>query len=873
MAASDLDTVIVKVTADIDEFRSEMKSAAGDLDDFAKKGKEASTSTGSLTRETSSGASAARSYGASLQAAYGITDSLTRSQVSVIRSLEQQGAAAKMTGQEYAVYSALQRARTSADSEAGRVIATLALNTYGLRGAMAGAAGEIEHNATLSRTLRDALHTMAPAAVAAGVPIHELGGFAMAARGGLIGLAVALGATVDVALEKAADRARILKGRLTDLLGAGAGGIASAALDSSNIQGLATAYEELATARRKADDAFGIRRVGGDASNIREDTQALRAFSEALQLNGQTASAANNSVTAFIGAMAAIDQKTGREAGLTLDLFQKIEAQAPGAARAIAQALGAGAGPEGLENLERQLSRSSVSIDEFIRQLSQAAPRIDKVFAERPPTLEQSFDKAGESFSRFMEKLGESSGFHIAHDSASALSDTFDFLGQHADVVSQTIHAAIIAMYPPAASADIIADLKKLADGFGIVESAAQTAASAVAGSVQSIVQSVLNAIARMRAAQGDPSVPGVGMVPGQDISFDAGNLDSYATGGSFQVGGAGGTDSQLVRFMATPGETVTIAPPGSIVNDPHRRLSANVARPSVAQSSDGAVQTLGGQTISIAQSLARLNSAISSTAQLAAVSSGSLISSMQSISSVQIANGGHAVPWKGWQEVDPNSGPNPNAQDSSAPSPPMRIAALSPPTIAQPSKQISGPVIPRESALSGLGAYTNDIFTPQDGYNPDAFTPDYGNSNAFMPDYGNPNIFQSDSAYAPQPYNDYGYSGPYSSASDYWSGSDWMFDPASYGGAYGDNGGFDDYGYYARGGSFRVPGTGGTDSVKALMHVTPGEQVSVAPPQGQKIGAKDKSGEMHFHFYAPTDAQSFVKSRAQVRRAMRLSA
>lgn len=870
MAASDLDTVIVKVTADIDEFRSEMKSAAGDLDDFAKKGKEASTSTGSLTRETSSGASAARSYGASLQAAYGITDSLTRSQVSVIRSLEQQGAAAKMTGQEYAVYSALQRARTSADSEAGRVIATLALNTYGLRSAMAGTAGEIEHNATLSRTLRDALHTMAPAAVAAGIPIHELGGFAMAARGGLIGLAVALGATVDVALEKAADRASILKGRLTDLLGAGAGGTASAALEASNLQNLQPALEELSRASNSPGfDTMGFRY--SDSTN--QNLQAANAFSKALQLNGETASQASASVAAYFRTMDQFDQKIGRQVGLTLDLFQKIEQESPGAARAIAAALNAGAGPEGPQNIERILANSSISFGQFTAALARANPRIDKVFAERPPTLEQSFDKAGESFSRFMEKLGESSGFHIAHDSASALSDTFDFLGQHADVVSQTIHAALIAMYPPAASADIIADLKKLADGFGIVESAAQTAASAVAGSVQSIVQSVLNAIARMRAAQGDPSVPGVGMVPGQDISFDAGGLDAYATGGSFQVGGSGGTDSQLVRFMATPGETVTIAPPGSIVNDPHRRLSANVARPSVAQSSDGAVQTLGGQTISIAQSLARLNSAISSTAQLAAVSSGSLISSMQSISSVQIANGGRVVPWKGWQEVDPNSGPNPNAQDFSAPSPPMRVAALSPPTIAQPSKQISGPVIPRDSALSGLGAYTNDIFTPQDGYNPDAFTPDYGNSNAFMPDYGDPNIFQSDSAYAPQSYNDYGYSGPYSSDSDYWSGSDWMFDPASYGGVYGDYGGFDDYGYYAKGGSFRVPGTGGTDSVKALMHVTPGEQVSVAPPQGQKIGAKDKSGEMHFHFYAPTDAQSFVKSRAQVRRAMRLSA
>lgn len=39
--------------------------------------------------------------------------------------------------------------------------------------------------------------------------------------------------------------------------------------------------------------------------------------------------------------------------------------------------------------------------------------------------------------------------------------------------------------------------------------------------------------------------------------------LPGFASGGSFTVGGAGGTDSQIVRFRATPGETVTIAPPG----------------------------------------------------------------------------------------------------------------------------------------------------------------------------------------------------------------------------------------------------------------------------------------------------------------------
>lgn len=39
--------------------------------------------------------------------------------------------------------------------------------------------------------------------------------------------------------------------------------------------------------------------------------------------------------------------------------------------------------------------------------------------------------------------------------------------------------------------------------------------------------------------------------------------IDSFATGGSFMVGGSGGTDSQLVAFRATPNERVTIETPG----------------------------------------------------------------------------------------------------------------------------------------------------------------------------------------------------------------------------------------------------------------------------------------------------------------------
>jgi hypothetical protein len=38
-------------------------------------------------------------------------------------------------------------------------------------------------------------------------------------------------------------------------------------------------------------------------------------------------------------------------------------------------------------------------------------------------------------------------------------------------------------------------------------------------------------------------------------------SLQGFRSGGTFTVGGSGGSDSRLVQFMATPGEQVTVTP------------------------------------------------------------------------------------------------------------------------------------------------------------------------------------------------------------------------------------------------------------------------------------------------------------------------
>jgi tape measure domain-containing protein len=54
--------------------------------------------------------------------------------------------------------------------------------------------------------------------------------------------------------------------------------------------------------------------------------------------------------------------------------------------------------------------------------------------------------------------------------------------------------------------------------------------------------------------------------------------LPKFASGGSFQVGGSGGTDSRLVAFMATPGESVRVDPPGKGGGDVQVIVNNNAA-------------------------------------------------------------------------------------------------------------------------------------------------------------------------------------------------------------------------------------------------------------------------------------------------------
>lgn len=109
---------------------------------------------------------------------------------------------------------------------------------------------------------------------------------------------------------------------------------------------------------------------------------------------------------------------------------------------------------------------------------------------------------------------------------------------------------------------------------FGEITSSAFEDAILNGGKLKDVLGGLLQDFARMGLRSASNSIFGV---IGGFLGFGGGGVSSaldssiasnpdlfgFANGGSFRVGGAGGTDSQLVAFRATPGEMVDVRTPG----------------------------------------------------------------------------------------------------------------------------------------------------------------------------------------------------------------------------------------------------------------------------------------------------------------------
>ncbi|MGE0153033.1 MAG: phage tail tape measure protein [Reyranellaceae bacterium] len=106
-----------------------------------------------------------------------------------------------------------------------------------------------------------------------------------------------------------------------------------------------------------------------------------------------------------------------------------------------------------------------------------------------------------------------------------------------------------------------------LQTAFNAGVSGAQKFEDVLKGLLKQVIQIILRLIVMrtLAAAFGVGSGPN-SVSPGIGASGGAGlfaGLHDFARGGSFRVGGVGGTDSQMVAFNATPGELVDVRTPG----------------------------------------------------------------------------------------------------------------------------------------------------------------------------------------------------------------------------------------------------------------------------------------------------------------------
>ncbi|EPE95709.1 phage tail tape measure protein [Rhizobium grahamii] len=114
---------------------------------------------------------------------------------------------------------------------------------------------------------------------------------------------------------------------------------------------------------------------------------------------------------------------------------------------------------------------------------------------------------------------------------------------------------------------------------FSKMESIGQTLSSSLSSAFKGVIDGsktvkealsdVLGSLADMALNSAFQAIFGGGGIAGSSggifgsLFGGIGKLFGFASGGSFQVGGAGGIDSQLVAFKASPNETVSVTKPG----------------------------------------------------------------------------------------------------------------------------------------------------------------------------------------------------------------------------------------------------------------------------------------------------------------------
>lgn len=416
------------------DLKTGLGSASSSTNEFTRAQQSAKGIMGEVRDSFATTKSSISQYSDAIKATYDAQGQFTTQQARVVRGLEDQVVAQQLSGQSLATYTALRRAGTTADTEAGRIITTLVAaqyegvavtnswrNAWGLLGpAVTGTTGALNAHAPAARGVQAAhlgasaasretaleMRALAPVLNEAGIAMSGLSQFAFAARGGFIGLGAAITGTIIVALETAADAIRHFELDLAALGGSKATGTAAfaglkEAADQSGVSlgTLAGSFGQLLIAQQKYQSAQGVVFVPGAAGAVDAITKVEKAFGDM----GRIADASDTTIAKVSNTIATSLANSGK---LTAQAFQQVINESPAMAAAIAKAYNG----QTIAQFMQTVASGQVTYSKFVDAIGRAEPALKQQADDTVPGMTRAWNDFKAAVERAEAAQGSAGG-------------------------------------------------------------------------------------------------------------------------------------------------------------------------------------------------------------------------------------------------------------------------------------------------------------------------------------------------------------------------------------------------------------------------------------------------------------------------------
>ncbi|MCP1915905.1 hypothetical protein J2R96_008385 [Bradyrhizobium elkanii] len=409
------------------------------------------------------------------------------------------------------------------------------------------------------------------------------------------------------AITRAGDEVYRAQARFSALTGSARDGAAIFDLVKRSVSSTGVEFGTFSSAIEKA--AFGVDKLNNswpvislNSNKVSNDIAGLNAMFTTMAKVMQTAGATAEEESQALGALGA---GIGKAGGLTASTFERILDLSPSLARAISNAFGY----RSIADFQAALTNAIIPVRDLEQAMSRIAPWADRNFdPSKPKTFEQATRGVVAAWNELLQTMAQTGAFEGVKTALTTISQILRQDAQDAAALASAIKAAASA-----AGQGINAATNSGSSGFGSDISGGAGIPSTSSTDYTSSPYSYDNS-SYINSSVAD------GFLGSQDYSAGnpAGDLPGFATGGSFVVGGSGGTDSQLVQFMATPGEMVTIDPNGSATSSISNLMPAS-DQPDIAT-------LLANQTKAIVDAITALNTATKAASNGAASASSSAL-------------------------------------------------------------------------------------------------------------------------------------------------------------------------------------------------------------------------------------------------------